>query len=227
MCKNWNVLNFKCAENGMCSLKSFTYVPQCEAQEEELIKSFILNTNHKLNTIPPHTQRARLGAIGTHVSEMKKNHIHMSHSVEHRRRRECVIRELLIADSDRRLRLSSSIQEYSQSKESYYIPTYISRYYSVLPISDHVLRKRGKRLIHTWVHRQFQAGPYLDLQHICLLTNIDFLVAAQLWSTLLYSINCGFLKSHDNLGNVETKSSKIIALAGENFDLKTFKIILG
>ena len=39
---------------------------------ELLIKIFILNTNHKLNTIPPHTQRARLGAIGTHVSEMKK-----------------------------------------------------------------------------------------------------------------------------------------------------------
>ena len=92
---------------------------------ELLIKIFILNTNHKLNTIPPHTQRARLGAIGTHVRD-EKMHIHMSHSVEHRRRRrECVIRELLIADSDRRLRLSSSIQEYSQSKESYYIPTYI------------------------------------------------------------------------------------------------------
>ena len=97
---------------------------------ELLIKSFILNTNHKLNIIPTCTQRARLGAlgaIGNHVSDMKKNHISMSHSVEHRRRRrrECVIRELLIADSDRRLRLSSSIQEYSQSKESYYIPTYI------------------------------------------------------------------------------------------------------
>ena len=151
----------------------------------------------------------------------------MSHSVEHRRRRECVIRELLIADSDRRLRLSSSIQEYSQSKESYYIPTYISTIQILLSSTNlrSCLEKKGEKT-YSYMGTQFQAGPYLDLQHICLLTNIDFLVAAQLWSTLLYSINCGFLKSRDNLGNVETKSSKIIALAGENFDLKTFKIIL-
>ena len=41
-------------------------------KQEPLIKSFILITNHILNTIPSHTQRRELVAIGTHVSDMKK-----------------------------------------------------------------------------------------------------------------------------------------------------------
>ena len=223
MCKNWNVLNFECTK--MCSLKSFTYVPQCEAQEEELIKSFILNTNHKLNTIPPHTQRARLGAIGTHVSEMKKSYTYVPQCGAQEEEGVCDKRA-----TDSRLRqeiASFFFHPGVQPKQGVLLHTYV--YIQILLSSTNLrscLEKKGEKT-YSYMGTQFQAGPYLDLQHICLLTNIDFLVAAQLWSTLLYSINCGFLKSHDNLGNVETKSSKIIALAGENFDLKTFKIILG
>ena len=145
MCRKWNVL-----------IEKFYICP--------IVWSIGGGTDQKFHSeyesqTKYHSSPYPKGEIGCHRHPCKwdeKIHIHMSHSVEHRRRRECVIRELLIADSDRRLRLSSSIQEYSQSKESYYIPTYISRYYSVLPISDHVLRKRGKRLIHTWVHSSKQ-----------------------------------------------------------------------
>ena len=116
----------------------------------------------------------------------------MSHGVEHRRRRrECVIRELLIADSDRRLRLSSSIQEYSQSKESYYVPTTyvrISRYYSVLPISDHVLRKKeGKRLIHTYIVPSmsiFRPATHLPLDKHLFFSGCSALVHIALFNKL-------------------------------------------
>ena len=126
----------------------------------------------------------------------------MSHGVEHRRRRrECVIRELLIADSDRRLRLSSSIQEYSQSKESYYIPTYIQILLSSTNLRSCLEKKGGKRLIHTYMGTQFQAGPYLDLQHICLL-NTDFLVAALLHIALfnkLWAIKSMYIFMYTNI----------------------------
>ena len=137
----------------------------------------------------------------------------MSHGVEHRRRRrECVIRELLIADSDRRLRLSSSIQEYSQSKESYYIPTYIQILLSSTNLRSCLEKKGGKRLIHTWVQyilpsmSIFRHATHLSLdKHLCFQWQLRF------------GPHCGFKKSHDKLGNVETKC-KLIALAGENFD---------
>ena len=66
----------------------------------------------------------------------------------------------------------------------------------------------------------FRPATHLSLDKLLFFSGYSALVHIALFNKLWA------MKSHDNLGNVETESLEIIALIRENFDLTTFKIIL-